>query len=163
MKMKKRTLIISLIIFLVLIIAASFWYWYYFVKEKYLTNIEELYSLFTDYMKETVDSRLRVLDCTPKEYYYNNFSFCFVCKKIHPCFNFVWVDREGGKKMNPYGVYLRGKYDTETDLNFYTFGIAKVLNCKCNQECICENGIKLRMESVGFIPKWVRVQKLRHV
>lgn len=68
--------------------------------------------------------------------------------------------------MNPSGVYLKGKYDAETELNFYTFGIAKLLNCKCKKECICENGIKLRKESGMFIfifPQDVGINQIENI
>ena len=148
---KKRILILSIIIvFLILIIISSLYFYYFHFlpsKTKYSTDITDLYSSFSPYMKSEVDSRLQLLDCIPKEYYYDNSNICFVCGKIHPCFGFGWVSREGTKKMNPkHPIFLKGKYSREEELNFYSENIAKLLNCKCNGECICDSGIKARTE-----------------
>jgi hypothetical protein len=149
MEMKKKNLIISIsvIIFLVLItIAASFWYWYYFVKEKYLTNINELYSFFTPTMEKFVNLHLESIECPKSKYYYNNSYVCFVCGKFDACFSFSSVKRGPDIKMNPAGnFYLTGKYDNLTALHFYSSGIDKFLNC--NDKLECENGIKAKIEN----------------
>jgi len=154
--MKKKNLI-SFIIFIILIsLFSSFLYFYYFVrpseKPKYSTNIEELYFSFTDYMKDEVNSHLQLLSCEPKEYYYDNSNLCFVCGKIHACFGFGWVYRSGKQKMNPKSpFFLSGEYSQEEELNFYSENIAKLLNCKCSEECICEDGIKASVENFKVV------------
>jgi len=148
METKKKNLILFIIIILILTVTiASFCYWYYFVKQKYLTNIPGLYSSFTDHMKDEVNSHLKLLNCEPKEYYYDDSVVCLVCGKIHLCVEYGLVNREGKEKMNPkLPFFLKGECSKEEELNFYSENIAKLLSCKCNGECLCDDGIKPRAE-----------------
>lgn len=144
--MKTKKILILFILAIFILIGSVLSYFYFLSQPKYSTNITELYSSFTDYMKETVDYRLQLLDCTPEKYYYDNSNLCFICGNIHPCFGFGWVERSGGRKMNPKSLFfLKGKYSKEDTLNFYSYGIAKLLNCRCNEECICDDEIKTEM------------------
>jgi len=133
--MKKKNLILSIILFTLFLFVSSFLYSFFFIRPreetKYLKNITELYSSFTDYMKETVDYRLKLLACEPKEYYYDNSNLCFVCGKIHACFGFGWVNRTGGERMNPKGrPYLTNyeKFGVEI-ADFYEDGLASLFEC----------------------------------
>lgn len=48
--------------------------------------------------------------------------------------------------MNPKSpFFLRGKYVQGDTLNFHSYGIAKLLNCRYNEECICDDEIKYEM------------------
>jgi len=144
--MKRRNILILLISIIVIFFFITF---FIFLiqepKQGYLTDIEKLYSLFTPDMQSRVDSYLNSIVCKPKEYYIENQQVCFVCKKLDTCFGYVRVQREGGKKMNPYGrPSLTGKYDENTAINFYSLGIANSLNCKGKGEnWICNKGREL--------------------
>jgi len=97
-------------------------------------------------MEEEVESYLQYIDCNPDIYYYTDDAVCFVCNKINACFNYVFVDRYGGKKMNFFNPFLSGTYEKETELNFYSRGLTDSLNCNClNDECFCENEIKVTL------------------
>ena len=145
--MKKNHMNIAIIVFVVIFVVLLIYYLRR--KEGYLTDIEKIYSLFTPDMQSWVDSYLNSIVCKPKEYYIENQQVCFVCKKLDACFGYVWIQREGGKKMNSYGrPSLTGKYDENTAINFYSFGIVNSLNCKGKgEEWICNNGIELSFKN----------------
>jgi len=155
MKIQRKILILT--IFDVLILIGLVFSFIHFLKApspyvpevtKYLTDIDKLYSSFTDYMTETVDSYLKTIGCKPKKYYYYDDSkICFVCGNTDACFGYAWVTIPEGEKRNPKGIpLLTGNYNKETEINFYSFGIAKLLNYKCEKECICDEGIKAELE-----------------
>lgn len=132
MKIRKKILILSIIFGLILIISVLFYYFYFLAQPKYLTDIAELYSFFTDYMKDEIGLRLQLLGCEPKKYYYDNSNFCFVCGSISPCFGYGWIDREEGMKMNPGGFpYIAGAEELEVQIaDFCKDGLASEFNCK---------------------------------
>lgn len=172
MKIQRKILILSILDVLVLIgLVFSFSHFlkkpapYIPLEPKYLTDIEELYSQFAPYMKSTVDSYLATIECQPTKYDKSDSEICFHCNMLDACFNYVWVKREKGEdKMNPKGIpSLKGDYSKETELNFHSLGVFKSLNCKCEQECICDNGIKARLEERGMViftfPKDVNIKE----
>ncbi len=107
-----------------------------------LTNISELYSHFTYYMKDNVDYRLSTVDCYPSKYYYDQDNFCFICDGFDTCFGYSWINRPGGKEMNPAGyIYLDGVYSKETSLNFNSYGLFEIFGCECNGDCTCDDNI----------------------
>jgi hypothetical protein len=122
-------------------------------KQRYPTEIEKLYSQFTPEMKNWVDSHLNFLGCKPKKCYSNENQFCFICKEGDTCFGYGWVERTGGKKMNPYGpTYIVTDKINVKVANFYTEGVASIFNCK-NEE---KNTLKCNF-SLKFILKEKRV------
>jgi len=150
MKKETPTLVAFLIIFFVLFLS-GFLYIYSQKRSQYFTDIDTLYALFTSYMKNEVNSRLQLLNCSPKEYYYDDSSVCLVCGDIHPCFGFGWVKRTGGKRMNLKGIsYLKNVKEINVKIvDFYQKGLASKLNCKKkgNEILECENDIKFLMEN----------------
>jgi hypothetical protein len=145
----KRVLEKNIILIILIIILISFMYiiWYSNrIKPATLSNVTDLYSLFTPAMENFVNLHLDPTGCQKSEYYYKNSSLCFLCDKFDACFSFGYVKRELGKtKINPMGnVYLDGKYDNLTALHFYSSGLDKLLGCRDNLEC--ENGIKAKIE-----------------
>jgi hypothetical protein len=120
-----------------------------FVYKEYLTNTTELYTYFTPYMEQKINIYLDSVDCRPNNYYYQNNTLCFVCNKIDVCFVYTWVERTGGQKIRPDYFYLRGLVDKQTELDFYSKGISKILNCNCTEErCVCENEINAKLDYV---------------
>jgi len=116
-------------------------------KPNTLTNTTELYSFFTPYMKDYVDTRLDYIDCQPTEYYYeNNDTVCFICENMDACFGFVRVIREEGVKFNPLGEpYLKAnKFDVRV-ADFYKDGLASYFNCKKISDNVldCEHEISI--------------------
>lgn len=151
--MEKKKLIPYIAITLLIFLVSSFLYFYYFhflLKPKYFTDISKLYSFFTEYMKDEVDSHLQLLNCSPKEYYYDNSNLCFVCRKMHPCFGFGWVNRNGIEKMNPKGIpYLSRVKGFDVKIaDFCEDGLASEFDCrKINENSLeCEN---IRLISVN--------------
>lgn len=147
--MKKKNLILSIIAVFLVLLVLIFLYLYYsspFSKEpEYLTNIAELYSHFTDYMKEIVDSHLQIISCKPEKYYYSESAFCFLCDEMHPCFSFGWVHRAGGERMNPKeGPYLKNydKFSVEI-ADFYKDGLASLFECieKNDETLLCVDDV----------------------
>jgi len=146
--MRKKILILSIVLsfiaVLAIIISNSLYlrHLYSLIKTEpnYLTNIPQLYSSFTDYMRDKVDSHLQLLGCEPKEYYYDNHTFCFICYNIHPCFGYAWVRRETGvRKKNPSGVpYIVGAEEFDTKFaDFCWDGLASEFNCqKINEDSL---------------------------
>jgi len=108
-----------------------------------LSNITELYSMFTPYMKMNVDYHIKAVNCEPDKYYYRGESICFVCENYDACFGYSWVNRDSNKKMNPNTSELYGVYDTDTIVNFYSLGLAKKLGCTCVDKCECQEGVTL--------------------
>ena len=147
--MKNKNLIVYIIaIFLVLLILSFLYldYSFRFSKEpEYLTTIAELYSYFTDPMKEIVDSRLQVINCKPEKYYYSEPAFCFICDEIHPCFDFGWVHRTGGQRINPKGKPYLINYDKlgVEIADFYKDGLASLFECveKDNETLLCVDDV----------------------
>jgi len=100
-------------------------------KPEVSTDIEGLYSSFTDYMKETVDSRLQYLECKPTQYYEKESHICFICDTFHPCFGYGWV-RMNGQMRNPKGAPFIVEAG-ELNVKFVDFcyeGLASDLECK---------------------------------
>jgi len=117
-------------------------------KTETLSNISGLYSLFTPYMKDFVDSHLNLLNCRPEEYYYTenndvNNAICFICGKLDLCYRYITVRRSGGiLMMNPNGLFLVGDYNQKDILNLYSYGVIDAINCECDENgCFCENDI----------------------
>lgn len=147
--MKKKTLVLAIIVILILILLSCFYFYYFYFLPK-SARLVELYSLFTDYMKDTVDYRLRLLDCRPKGYYYDDSHLCFICGKVHPCFGFSWVERPQGKLMNPTGLpYLKFKKFDLKIADFYYDGLATKFNCKkvSSDSLECDYGLKFLLEN----------------
>jgi len=143
---------IFLILFLLIIVIVYFGFYSYKPKVKILSNITELYSLFTPYMEETVNSNLKLIDCEPNKYYYNDSAVCFVCNDMNACFGYGWVNRAEGEKMNPMGLpYLSEECDINTKMSFYSDGFSKLLSCRCDKECVCEDNIKARLKDEEII------------
>ncbi len=151
--MQKKTLILSIVlsfIAVLVIIISNFLYLRHLyslikVEPTYLTNTDQIYSSFTNYLKDTVDSRLQLLNCEPKEYYYDDSYFCFVCDDIYPCFGYGWVNRELKRKRNPQTIYITGTEEFEVRIaDFCRDGLASKLNC---QEI---NGDYLECEKIRF-------------
>ena len=144
----KKNFVLFTRFFLLFLLILGFLYYLFFIysieESKYLKNITELYSSFTEYMKEIIDYRLELLDCQPKKYYYDNSNVCFVCDKTHACFGFSWVDKEGGKKMNPQNLpYLKIEEIDIKAADFYRHGLASGFNCNKKDEnrLECDNGL----------------------
>ena len=135
--MSKKNLIFLIVIISVLfLLGLVFFYNLFFPIPKegspYLKNTSELYSLFTDYMKEEVDYQLQLLSCQPQEYYYNNSAFCFLCEEVDACFGFVWVVRAGGERMMNPGHFYLTNYDklSVKVADFYKDGLASLFQCQ---------------------------------
>jgi len=150
----KKFLIGSIVLIVLIIIIAITYPGLYpspKTKVKTLSNVTELYSLFTPYMKTQINSRLQSIECQPTKYYYNDSSVCFVCNEIDACFGYSWVNRTGDKKMNPKCTsFLSGKYSKEDKLNFCSCGIARLLDCSCNEVCNCKQGMEVSLTD-GFV------------
>ncbi len=131
------------------------------VKEPYLnaeelaetnfySDVEDAYVRFTSYMMKNVDYRLNGMDCQPEKYYYDNSTIYFSCGDAYARFGYGFVTVRGEDMMNPKGnIGLDGTYDKETELAFYSFGVSKILNCVCDEQCICEGGILAEMDEYG--------------
>ena len=119
-------------------------------KQTYLTNISELYSLFTPYMKNTVNYRLQAINCQPNKYYYEDSSICFVCDDMHACFGYTYTLISGKKLMNPKREsYLKNvKRISIKVIDFYQKGLASDLHCNIENDKTlkCEKGIKFILE-----------------
>jgi len=135
-----KRLIVIILIFVVLILV------YITIIPK--TTITDFYSSFTPHMEKYVTYLTRAIDCEPKQYYYIDSQLCFLCTKGKPCFEYFWVEREEGPRMSLKNISLTGYYDKQTEYAFYTFGISNLLNCKCIEDCVCEDGIKLYFEEI---------------
>ncbi len=164
---------ISLIValFILLIIWSAFYLFQQVQQEEkpreieMYTDITELYSQFEPHTKRYTDYYLRGINCEPTSYYYKNDTYiyseddgkiypfyCFVCNGCNPCFGFTWVNRGLEEKMNIIDVNLDGNCNMNEHYNFYTYGIADVLNCECEENCTCRDGIKLSIvEPMGPI------------
>lgn len=115
---------------------------------KTLSNITELYSSFTQYMKMNVNYRLLAIDCKPEEYYYNE-SICFICDEFDACFGYGWVNRGAeGYLMNPKdNGYLIGDYTIVDETSLNSLGLSKALGCGVEGEITeCVDGVTLRFE-----------------
>jgi len=139
-----KKILIGIVLVALVILSFVFYFRLIFLgkETQLLSNTTELYSSFTPYMQSYVSSHLQSIDCIPEKYYYDDSSVCFLCNDIVPCFSYSWVNRTGGERMNPYGLYLKGEYNSDIQLSFYSFGISKLLNCECDEECTCEDGVK---------------------
>jgi len=100
---------------------------------------------FTPYTQKYMNLRLQAIKCTPDQYYKDNNQVCFICGSFDVCMEYGLVERTGGKMMSITGESLAGNYDMEIELNFKSYGIFKLLNCKCNEGCICDNGTKVTL------------------
>ena len=71
--MKKKVWIggVILIVLTIILIAYPSLYPSPKTKVKTLSNVTELYSLFTPYMESYVNSRVQAIECQPNRYYYN--------------------------------------------------------------------------------------------
>lgn len=158
--MRKKNLILSVVVIFLSLFFLRFLYFLYFnyfhyptrslEEPEYLMNITELYSYFTDNTKEIVDSHLRVINCNPEKYYYDESAFCFFCEEAHACFDFVWVQRTGGEKMNPMGKpYLKNyeKFSIKA-ADFYKQGLASLFECveKTNETLSCVDDVEFIKE-----------------
>lgn len=145
----KKNFVLFTRFFLLFLLILGFLYYFFFIysveESKYLKNITELYSSFTEYMKEIIDYRLELLDCQPKKYYYDNSNLCFVCGKTHACFGFSWVDRAGGQRMNPKGKPYLINYDKlgVEIADFYKDGLASLFECveKDDETLLCVDDV----------------------
>lgn len=149
--------LLKVVTILVLLVIGTllFLLWSTISAPKYLTNTSELYSLFTPYMKDTVDYRLRLIDCEPKKYYYNDSVVCFICDVGDACFGYGWTHRNGGEKMNLVETpYLKNVNEISVKVaDFYKDGLASEFNCKkknqttleCNGIAFLLNGLKVNM------------------
>jgi len=145
--MKKRDILIFISIVIIFFLFTFSIFLLQKPKQKYLTDIEKLYSRFTPTMEEFIDSHLSYLNCKSEKYYFEGHQICFPCKEGDACFGYALVSRTGGKKMNPKGTpFLEGKYNKEDELKFYSKGVSRFLNCKCNRECFCDWGVKPGLE-----------------
>jgi len=110
------------------------------------SNVTELYSLFTVYMEESVNSYLKYIECQPNKYCYDDSSICFTCNEMEACFGYGWVNRSGGEKMNPVSpFFLKGKYSKEELISFHSYGMSWLLNCVCNENCTCNDEINVEL------------------
>lgn len=128
--------ILVFIIFLFIVGIGIYWQQFYKPRIKTFSNITFLYSLFTEYMKHNVEYRLSLIDCEPKEYYYEDSSVCFVCDKMDACFGYTWVNRSSGNRMNLKDLpYLKNykKIDVKV-ADFYNDRLASFFNCKEKDE-----------------------------
>jgi len=149
--MEKKIKILILTPLVIFIISFSIFlisqYYPILSKYKFLTDIKKLYSRFTPTTERYINYYLKGIHCKPKKYFYDDSKkICFPCAKLNACFGYAWVRREDGLRMNINDIFLTGKYDSRAKYNFFTLGIANLLNCKCNEKCACEDGIEL-----GFI------------
>jgi len=159
--LSKNTIIVLISVFLILYI--FLWYTSTIPKSQiekspgveFYSDLDQLYSNFTLYMRDTVDYRLQTVNCDPDKYYYDESdNLCFYCGEFDTCFGYGLVNRDGIKKMNPGGdITLVGDYSDEVSLSFSSFGVSRMFNCDCKEECVCDDGIKaeLRDERVYFI------------
>jgi len=121
-------------------------------KAEISTDIEGLYSSFTDYMKTSVDPRLKWLGCEPEQYSDNGSTVCFMCDDVDACFGYGWVDRESmGMKMNLRGLpYLINNINVGgLKIKFVDFchdGLASELECKKGNDLN-----RLECEQIDFI------------
>jgi hypothetical protein len=152
--MRKKNLILLIVVVFLSLFFLRFLYFDYFnhpasspEEPECLTNITELYSYFTDYMKETVDSYLETINCNPEKYYYyyDKSAFCFICKEMHACFGFGLVQRAGAEKMNPKGSPYLKNYEKISVVvaDFYKHGLASLFECveKDNETLSCTDEI----------------------
>ena len=175
--MKKYLSLFTLLIIL-LIIWEAFNFFVPRENKKILTNVTELYSRFAPHTKKYTDYYLKGINCKPTKYYYKSDTsyysngnlipfYCFICGKYDACFGYGLIHLDFGKKMSIRDAKLSGDYTMNDFYNFYTFGIAKILNCKCEENCTCENGIKLKMvEPTGpifYFPEDVKKEQIEKI
>lgn len=111
-------------------------------------RLEELYSRFSNYMKETVDYHLSLIDCKPKKFYFEDSAVCFVCDIGNACFGYAWTTTMDGDRMNPAGKpsLVYDQFDVKV-ADFYTHGLASKFNCtKEGADLRCSNGIVMRAD-----------------
>ena len=152
---KKRTIfsivVIILLIFLVFLFYKNFKAAY--LPEAKESNLIELRYNFSQYMTKKVDAHLNAIECKPTSYTLNSTEVCFVCNKLDACFGYVWVDKGERMMMNPNRApILRNNYDEDDLLDFYSYGVSRILECKYNKdkkEYECKEGIKAKIEAVG--------------
>jgi len=134
-----------LLFLLVLVILSCFGYFLISPKVEYLTNTTELYTFFTPYMKEWTDHQLQFLECEDGKYYYKDSAVCFTCDQTDACFEYAWVSRTGGDRMNPKGqAYLTNyKEFTLKMADFYSDGLPSFFECskKDDKTFECKDGV----------------------
>jgi hypothetical protein len=137
--MKKGDILIFISIIIIFFFATFFIFLLQKPKPRYLTDISKLYAQFTPYMKTWVDSHLERIHCKPSEFYITpketSKEVCFICDKLEVCFGYATVQREGGRKMNPYGEYYVKSDKINLNIaDFYTDELASLFNCKNENE-----------------------------
>jgi hypothetical protein len=99
---KNKILIMSLFVITAGVIA-SLIFLDFEKKPEVSTDIKGLYSSFTDYMKEYVDSPLKWLGCEPQQYSDDGSNICFLCEDADACFGYAWGNKGGGAIRVPSG------------------------------------------------------------
>lgn len=134
-----------------LFIIALIIFGFYYSGSNYSSDITELYSSFTPYMEDFVNSHLQAIDCEPRNYYYADSDICFVCNGIHACFDYVLVNWEHGEELSPIGtVRLNGDYDKRTELDFHSLGFTNGLDCDMDNY-VCESDIGVVIQNSRVI------------
>jgi hypothetical protein len=139
-----KLFLVGVFLIALIILITYFWLFTPIARTGTLSNITEVYTLFTPYMEDFVDSYLNVMSCQPSQYYYTNSSkLCFVCGKFDICYGYAMVKRNGSELMNPNDLFLAGYYTKENLLNLYSYGVGNTMNCKCsNDDCFCDDNVK---------------------
>ncbi|UCG95047.1 MAG: hypothetical protein JSV92_03310 [archaeon] len=122
------------------------------VKSEIFSDLETVYSQFTPFMEDHVDSKLEEINCEPSGYYYLDSEVCFVCEEVEACFGYGWVNRTGGKKMNPSGpsTIKTDEFDRKF-VDFHMKGLATLFNCINVNETLlsCDHGILMEKNEPG--------------
>ncbi|GEM_PF-4494626 len=112
-------------------------------------RLEELYSRFTNYMKETVEQRLSLIDCKPKKFYFEDSVVCFVCNVGDACFNYKLLP-EGRRIAMTYNnsVYMRNVKRIDLKVgSSYTNGLIDLFDCQGEDERIsCYPSLELSIQ-----------------
>jgi hypothetical protein len=157
MKKRVKFIFISFLLIVVCLIIL-FFRWYFSIKEKYFEDLGKLYSSFTPLMLKEINSHLKLLNCQPKKYRYDNAAICFLCGKKEACFPYTFVQREI-KKMNPVGspYLITNGFDAEV-ADFCYYGLASKFDCEKKNENILEGkNIKFVNENKNNIFKCEKI------
>jgi len=169
---KKTKIFIFIILIVVLAVAVALFYYYSKEDQRKIerlqssppsTDIDSLYSSFTDSMEGLVQTKLAAIDCEPSEYYKGDSDICFVCGGLKPCFGYISVEvsRDIGMKIAPFGPsYLVGSNEFGVEeADFYSNGLASDLDCQKTLKDQLDCGeIKIVATNWNFLPKDPRLK-----
>jgi hypothetical protein len=154
----EKTALVGIIFIALVILLASYSYTFLLRKPKIkiLSNVTELYSLFTPYMENHVNTHLNAVNCIPTQYYYTNSYVCFICNDFDACFGYGWVLRDEGERMNPKGIVKLEniKKFSVKNADFYLNGLGTKFNCNVKNASAlsCDFSISIVFQEGKIVP-----------